>query len=868
MRDRIESVCLITQSDYQLDPRVRRKAEALVADGYSVDVLALRPPDGEQSYTLNGVNVRTISLGKKRGSLARYIYEYAAFFFWAGVRVTRQMRRRHYAVIDVNTLPDFLIFAPVLARLMGARLVLDMHEITPEFYMSKYGIRESGWMVRLMKWIEKRSIDFADHVITINEPIQDLLVGRGLPPSKSTVIMNAADEARFTRESDPAFAARLPARSASFVMMYHGTLTRTYGVDIAVEAFAMVHGEMPGAELWILGSGPEEDALQRLIDEHDLAQKARLFGVVPSTQIPDWLRKCDVGILSMRRDALLDFASPNKLAEFIIMGKPVAISRLKATRHYYSENALSYFEPNDPADLARQMVRLYRDAPLRSRLADTARAEYAPTSWDVMRERYLGLVAQCVTPKRTLAREQPLRAMSPDPSCGLAELWTMADKAVEWLERSGYASYDPYDVWGTRYGLLARRLYYRKHPLGLVMIAPVILMEIVWPRLRTLFVRKDRYPTADAQLALAFLNLYEIARAQEEALAPRAPGGRTSVSWLIKARALADDLLAESVLGRSGLGWGYPFDWQSVSGLVKKQTPHITATPYCYEVFTRLFDLTGDDYYSEVARSIAAFVFEDLHDTPTGPDAAAGSYTPYDRSKVVNASAYRAFVLFDAARRFHHDAYRAAASKNLRFILDAQRPDGSWLYAIDSPAEAFIDHFHTCFVLKNLYKLNRDLHSPEVAMAVRQGYAWYRRSLFDSEDNPRSFTIAPRLEIVRVEMYNVAEAISLGTLLRHDIPWAFALADTLSARFLRRCQLRAGHWITRIYLGGFKHRLPFLRWPQSQLFLALTNLLAAREQPVESHARSSYVVSDFSRTSGAIRLKPDPTYALERSLRA
>src|ERR1700732_5171767 len=108
MRHPIESVCLIAQSDYQIDPRVRRKAEALVAAGYSVDVLALRPPDGEKSYTLNGVNVRTMSLKKKRGSVARYIYEYAAFFLWACFHVTRQMQRRRYAVIDINTLPDFL----------------------------------------------------------------------------------------------------------------------------------------------------------------------------------------------------------------------------------------------------------------------------------------------------------------------------------------------------------------------------------------------------------------------------------------------------------------------------------------------------------------------------------------------------------------------------------------------------------------------------------------------------------------------------------------------------------------------------------------------------------------------------------------
>jgi hypothetical protein len=395
----------------------------------------------------------------------------------------------------------------------------------------------------------------------------------------------------------------------------------------------------------------------------------------------------------------------------------------------------------------------------------------------------------------------------------------MIDRFVAWLDAAGYATHDPYDVWGTRYGLWARRLYYRRHPLGVVMTAPVVLMEIVAPQLRGLFVRKDRYPTADAQVALAFLNLHEIHHEDG-----RAPG-----YWLAKAQELAGDLLKQSVPGYSGLCWGYPFDWQNVNGLMKKETPHITATPYCYEVFTRLYDLTGDVCYLQAAQSIATFVYEDLNDTPTGEESAAGSYTPNDHTKVVNASAYRAFVLFDAARRFGKAAYQAKAERNLRFILQVQQADGSWLYAIDNPAEAFIDHFHTCFVLKNLHKLNRHLQSADVAQTVRRGYAWYRRALFDSADSPRSFAIAPRLQLVRVEMYNVAEAIGLGVLLRKDIPEAFALAKTLAVQVARRYQLPAGHWATRIYRGGFTHTVPFLRWPQSQLFLAMTGLLTAVE---------------------------------------
>jgi len=379
----------LVQNQYEIDVRVRRKAEALVGAGYSVDVLALRSPKALKSYTLEGVNVRTIFLRKKRGSLARYAFEYLAFFLWSFVRVTLQMPSRRYAVIDVNTLPDFLVFAAVLGKWMGAKVVLDMHEITPEFYRSKYGIAENSWGVRLMKVLERMSFSFADHVITINDPIQNLLVGRGLLREKSTVVMNAANEALFASCSKSSAALNAAAPPKTFVMMYHGTLTRIYGLDIAIEAFALVIGDMPGAELWILGSGPEEEALHDLAHAREVASKVRFVGQVPPDEIPEWLSQCDMGILPIRRDEFLDFASPNKLPEFIIMGKAVSISRLKAIRHYFSESALAYFEPNNAGDLAKQMVRLYRDRELRARLAARAREEYAPICWDVMKQRYL-----------------------------------------------------------------------------------------------------------------------------------------------------------------------------------------------------------------------------------------------------------------------------------------------------------------------------------------------------------------------------------------------------------------------------------------------------------------------------------------------
>jgi glycosyltransferase involved in cell wall biosynthesis len=375
---------------YETDPRVRRKAEALVSAGYAVDVLSLRGSSSAQAFQLNGVNVYTLNLGKMRGSLARYAFEYAAFFLWVFVRVPILMRRRRYVAVDVNTLPDFLVFAPIVARWMGARLILDMHEITPEFYMSKYGMALNSRIVKILIFLERISFNFADHVITINAPIQDLLESRGLVPGKSIVLMNAVDESRFTSAArDATVTAGGP---DTFAIMYHGTLTPIYGLDIAVEAMALAAPAMPNAELWILGSGTERQALADLAARLGVTGCVKLIGQVNPSDIPAWLNRCDVGVLPIRRDVFLDFAFPNKLPEFIVSGKAVLVSRLKAIRHYFSEEALAYCEPNDPADLAAQMVRLYRDRASCGRLAAQARHEYTPIRWDVMKQRYLDLV--------------------------------------------------------------------------------------------------------------------------------------------------------------------------------------------------------------------------------------------------------------------------------------------------------------------------------------------------------------------------------------------------------------------------------------------------------------------------------------------
>jgi hypothetical protein len=380
---------------------------------------------------------------------------------------------------------------------------------------------------------------------------------------------------------------------------------------------------------------------------------------------------------------------------------------------------------------------------------------------------------------------------------------------VGWLDRNGFNSYDQYDLWSTRFGKLAKRLYYRHNRLGSPLVAPIFLADILVPAIRGAFVPKRRFPIADAHFIMAFVNLFELLG---------------DAGWLRRAERMADELLVAAIPGYSGYCWGYPFDWETSNGLLDTGTPLITTTPYCFEAYLNLFDATRNDRYLAIAQSAAEFAARDIRDTRVSADAFAASYTPGDDTRVTNASAYRAFMLAEAYGRFDRADYKEKATANINFILQTQRPDGSWLYAVDTAHNAFIDNFHTCFVLKNLYKANKHLRRADVSSAIEKGYRFYRTELFNASGVPKPFAAVGRLQVVQIEGYDYAEGIALGALLDGTIHGALTHATELAARVRKTFQLEDGHFVTRLNVGGISHTVPYLRWPQAQMFCALTSL--------------------------------------------
>lgn len=248
-------------------------------------------------------------------------------------------------------------------------------------------------------------------------------------------------------------------------------------------------------------------------------------------------------------------------------------------------------------------------------------------------------------------------------------------------------------------------------------------------------------------------------------------------------------------------------------------TPLITSTPYAYEAFEAAHELTGSSECVAIMESIARFAHERIMGTEVGPGVTASTYSPYDRRRVVNASAYRGFLLAASGARFDHPEWIDEAKESIAFVLQSQRTDGSWLYAEDG-RDAFVDNIHTCFVIKNLVKAQRVLESEAITRAIERGWAYFLEDLLDATGLPIPFAQQQRPKLFRRDLYDYAETINLALLLDDVSPEASAVADQATADLLENWTLPDGHFVTRQMLIG-RNTIPYMRWAQSQIFRVL-----------------------------------------------
>ncbi len=400
-------ILLIAYTTYVHDGRVKRHAEALAARGDQVDVLCL---DSGHNGLHCGANVIGLKMPRYRGdSRSSYVRSYLRFFAkasWAALRLSCAAR---YDIVIVCTMPDAAVLCALPAKLLGSRIVLDIHDTMPELYQDKFGGRRGAIGARLLMVQERASARCADRVLAVHALHRLRLVEAGVPAHKIRTVMNASDPALFCA------AANLRACSnGAFTLACHGTLARRLGLDIAIEALALVRPRIPGLRMMVIGTGDYLEQAKQLAVRKNLGECVSFIDQVPVEELPRLLAAADVGLVPNRASNATHLMLPVKLLDYAALGIPAIAARLRTIEHYFGEDAVRFFEPGDAAGLAAAIEELHADRARRAELVRNARRAVERIGWPAQRTEYYRAIDSLLEKPPPLApttRGVPRKAM-------------------------------------------------------------------------------------------------------------------------------------------------------------------------------------------------------------------------------------------------------------------------------------------------------------------------------------------------------------------------------------------------------------------------------------------------------------------------
>ncbi len=387
-------ILVIRQAPFPVAIRVRREVEALLSDGHEVDVVCVGRTGEPLRDRWHGARILRVPIAHRRGGVLGYLLEYGAFAAVAFLLAAALHLRRRYRLVQVHTLPDPLVFAALVPRLFGARVLLDLHEAMPEFFATRFGRRFRTAPVRAVALSEQASIRFADHAITCSSLLKETFVGRGTSAEKLDVVLDSADEAVFdTRRHPPQ-----PRHHGRFTLITHGTIEEHVGIDTTIEALALLADELPGLELQVYGHGSYVNELESLAEARGVRDRVVIQrDWVPLDELVAALARADAGVVALKRDAFRDLVLSNKMYELITMRRPILMSRTRAVEQYFDEKCFAWFESDDPTDLARAIRRLHDDPQWAQELVKHATRANEGYRWVHYREHYLEIVRRILS---------------------------------------------------------------------------------------------------------------------------------------------------------------------------------------------------------------------------------------------------------------------------------------------------------------------------------------------------------------------------------------------------------------------------------------------------------------------------------------
>jgi len=379
-------VCMPAYTFYETDNRVKRYAEHLVQEGNDVDVIALRRAGQTSHEVINGVHVYRVQRRSynEKGKFS-YLFRLLLFFIRAEVFLAIRSIKKSYNIIHAHNIPDFLVFSALLPKLRGSKIILDIHDIVPEYYVDKFKVSQKSYTYKLLVWVEKMSISFSDHVIISNHLWEDKITSRSVNKGKCTTIMNYPDTNIFYKRSKER-------QNDEFTFIYPGSLSWHQGLDIAIKALAIIKDQAPEAKLHIYGEGDTKKSLIALVTQLGLGERVLFKESLPIDKIANVMGNADIGIVPKRANTFGNEAFSTKILEFMALGVPIIISRTRIDQFYFDDSLVTFFESDNEKDLSDKMLLLIKDKKLREIRIDNSLKYIEENNWNVKKSIYNKIV--------------------------------------------------------------------------------------------------------------------------------------------------------------------------------------------------------------------------------------------------------------------------------------------------------------------------------------------------------------------------------------------------------------------------------------------------------------------------------------------
>jgi glycosyltransferase involved in cell wall biosynthesis len=382
-------LCMVVHGPYPVgESRVAGEALAAIDAGWEVDVVAMRTPGEPADEIVDGVRIYRLPMSRRRGAgVIAAAREYFGFTFLATSRIAALMRRRRYSIVHVHNPPDFLVITALVPRMLGARVILDIHDFAAELFAMRFAERRgTSHAERVLQRVEGLATRFADAVVTVHDPYRRALEARGVPTGKITVVLNSLDERVLPAEP-------VSGNGQGFRVVYHGTITPHYGIELLVEAAAQVAADEPDLRVEIYGDGDALEQVRARASELMVGDRVYTSGqFLPHPEVLQRVRGAQAGVICNLPIELNAGALPTKLFEYALLRVPIVSADLPTIREHFSPDEVLFYEPGNADALADALRQVAADPEAAEARAEAARRRYDEYRWEKSAVRYVELL--------------------------------------------------------------------------------------------------------------------------------------------------------------------------------------------------------------------------------------------------------------------------------------------------------------------------------------------------------------------------------------------------------------------------------------------------------------------------------------------